>query len=175
MPEQPPQPIRHERLEDDGTFPNNQELPVLIYTSAFDAQHSDLADRMEQTFRQNKWTGAWRNGIYSYHHYHSTAHEVLGVYRGSVNVQLGGPEGINVDASAGDVLVLPAGTAHKNKGSSSSFRCIGAYPSGQDWDMNYGKENERPAADQNIQQVPLPEQDPVHGKDGPLIDKWKVS
>lgn len=170
-----PEGIVEKILPDDGTFPNNQELPLLVYESAFDLASSGSAGRMEDTFQKNHWTGAWRNGIYSYHHYHSTAHEVLGVFRGSVTVQLGGPEGISVDASAGDVLILPAGTAHKNLGSSGGFRCVGAYPSGQSWDMNYGNDGERPEADQNIQEVSLPDQDPVFGRDGPLMEKWDVS
>jgi len=159
-------------LEDDGTFPNNQDLPLLVYPDAVDVSEGDPATRMEQTFRRNGWTGAWRNGIYSYHHYHSTAHEVLGVYSGRVSVRLGGPEGMTVDASAGDVLILPAGTAHKNEGGNSYFRCVGAYPDGQSWDMNYGEEGERPEVDENIRNVPLPERDPVHGTDGPLVEKW---
>ncbi len=175
MSQETPQSIREDVLEDSGRFPNNQQLPVLFYTSAFAVDSSDLADQMERRFRRNNWTNAWRNGIFSYHHYHSTAHEVLGVYRGTVQVQLGGPKGITLEATTGDVLILPAGTAHKNLGSTDVFRCIGAYPSGQDWDMNYGEEDERPASDKNINQVSLPENDPVYGSGGPLVEKWKRS
>ncbi len=27
------------------------------------------------------WLGAWRDGIFAFHHFHSTAHEVLGKIR----------------------------------------------------------------------------------------------
>ena len=152
-------------LTDDGTFPNNANLPLLIYPGA-------LAGDAEKTFRRNGWGGTWRNGIYSYHHYHSTAHEVLGVVGGTARVQLGGPDGPSFDLAPGDVVVIPAGVAHKNLESSSDFAVVGAYPAGQDYDMNYGKPGERPAADRNIEQTPLPETDPVYGSLGPLHEHW---
>ena len=74
----------------------------------------------------------------------------------------------------GDVIIIPAGVAHKNLGSSGDFRCVGAYPPGQDWDMNYGKAGERPAADENIANVPLPVADPVFGFEGPLMKNWGI-
>ncbi|NIU02548.1 MAG: cupin domain-containing protein, partial [Aliifodinibius sp.] len=76
----------------------------------------------------NQWGGAWQNGIYGFHHYHSTAHEVLCVYKGEAKVQLGGDDGIIQTVKPGDVIIIPAGVAHKNLGSNSDFRIIGAYP-----------------------------------------------
>ncbi|MGD8650012.1 MAG: hypothetical protein PVJ77_25990, partial [Desulfobacterales bacterium] len=73
---------------------------------------------------------------------------------------------------AGDVIIIPAGVAHKNLNQSLDFRCVGAYPAGQSPDMQYGKPSERPSADQNIRSVPLPETDPVFGKKGPLLEIW---
>ena len=155
----------------EGYFPNNAELPALHYKSAF-AIGSELADMMEETFLENKWTNAWRNGIYDYHHYHSTAHEVLGVYSGNCKVQLGGSDGIILELNEGDVIVLPAGVAHKNVGCSTDFKCIGAYAGGRDYDMNYGKPEEIKKAKKNISKLPLPEMDPVYGEDGPLAKIW---
>jgi len=169
----PVEPVVH-LLHDDGTFPNNEKLPLIIYPQALDLAQGNAASIIESVFQQNGWGNSWRNGIYSYHHYHSTAHEVLGIYRGSVRVELGGPKaGIEVDAKAGDVVIIPAGVVHKNLGASADFACVGAYPPGQHFDMNYGKEDERPEADQNIASVPLPTTDPVYGKPGGLIDHWK--
>ena len=125
----------------EGYFPNSAELPALHYKSAFPIG-DELADMMEETFSKNKWTNAWRNGIFDYHHYHSTAHEVLGVCSGHCKVQVGGPDGIILELNEGDVIVLPAGVAHKNVGSSTDFKCIGAYAGGRDYDMNYGKPEE---------------------------------
>ena len=130
--------IIRENLKDDGTFPNNADLPTLIYQGALDVSKDDLEATVEEVFRANRWGGCWHNGIYTYHHYHSTAHEVLVIYSGEVKVQLGGPEGITLSAYPGDVIIIPAGVAHKNLGSSADFACVGAYPPGQTYDMNYG-------------------------------------
>lgn len=160
-------------LVDDGTFPNNELLPLLVYKSAIVIPDVNPAEAVERVFRDHGWGGSWRNGIYPYHHYHSTAHEVLGIYAGTVTVQLGGPDGLIIVAQKGDVIIIPGGVAHKNLGASDKFRCVGAYPPGQDWDMNYGKPGERPKADQNIARIPLPDTDPVYGSDGPLVKSWK--
>ena len=82
-------------------------------------------------FERNGWGGAWRNGIYAHHHYHSTAHEVLGVASGSVRVRLGGDGGKTVVLRAGDVVVVPAGVAHKSEGTSPDLVVVGAYPQGR--------------------------------------------
>jgi uncharacterized protein YjlB len=87
-------------------------------------------------------------------------------------VQLGGDNGVLISIGAGDVIIIPAGVAHKNMGSSDDFGVVGAYPAGQNWDMNYGKGHERPQADKNIARVPLPEKDPVFGAGGPLGQHW---
>lgn len=158
-------------LADDGTFPNNPRLPVLLYRGAFES--SDSPADLEKAFEGSGWGGTWQDGIYGYHHYHSTAHEVLGVAEGTARVQLGGPDGPTFELAPGDVVVIPAGVAHKNLGSSSDFLVVGAYPAGQKWDMNYGKPGERPDADRNIERTPLPETDPVYGSEGPLLEKWR--
>lgn len=162
-------------LVDDGTFPNNGKLPLLIYKNAISIPDQNPAVTIERVFHNNGWGGSWRNGIYSYHHYHSTAHEVLGISSGKVAVQLGGPDGLTIVGLAGDVIIIPAGVAHKNLGSSDDFRCVGAYPPKQSWDMNYGKPGERPKADQNIAKVPLPTTDPVYGNNGHLMSEWGIS
>ncbi|NBB76775.1 MAG: cupin domain-containing protein [Bacteroidetes bacterium] len=161
-------------LKDDDTFPNNPDLPLVLMKNAVDLPESPsvAAERMESKFIGNNWTGTWRNGIYGYHHYHSNTHEVLGVCSGSAEVQFGGPDGISVRLSKGDVAVLPAGTAHKNLSSDASFLVVGAYPDGMSYDMNTGKEKERPEVVENIKNVPVPQNDPVFGSDGPLLKEW---
>jgi uncharacterized protein YjlB len=160
-------------FHDDGTYPNNAGLPLILLSQVFDAKPDVHPAFIEKTFRDNDWENSWRNGLYSFHHYHSTAHEVLGIYGGRVNAQFGGPEGKVVTARAGDVIIVPAGVSHKNVDQSPDFSVVGAYPRGQMWDMNYGKPAERPRADERIKKVPLPVTDPVFGKTGPLIRLWE--
>ena len=168
--------INYESLifHDDGNYPNNADLALIHLRQVVNATQSEIPpETVEKIFNSNGWESSWRNGLYSFHHYHSTAHEALGIYAGWVKAQLGGPEGATVTAKAGDVLIIPAGVSHKNLDQSPDFRVVGAYPKGQMWDMNYGKPGERPEADENIKNVPLPETDPVFGKTGPLIRLWK--
>ncbi len=160
-------------FEDDGTYPNNAELPVIVLPQAFAAAPTVDPATIETVFEQNGWDSAWRNGLFAFHHYHSTVHESLGIYAGWVKARLGGPGGETLTARAGDVLVIPAGVSHKNLGQSADFRVVGAYPRGQSWDMMYGKPGERPQADDAIRNVPLPAADPVFGKTGPLMRLWK--
>jgi len=160
-------------LNDDGSIPNNPRLPLLVYQGALNLPSRDPASAIEGLLASNDWGGCWRNGIYSYHHYHSTAHEALLVYRGSATVQLGGECGLIETIKRGDVLIIPAGVGHKNLGQAGGFGVIGAYPVGQQWDICYGKPGERPCADKNISQVPLPKSDPVYGPKGPLMKEWR--
>src|SRR5437870_6667061 len=103
------------QLKDDGTFPNSK-LPLLLYREAVVLEGRDPAEVFEQLFCANGWIGTWRNGIYSYLHYHSTAHEVLGVYSGSAKVQFGGERGVIHEIHRGDVVIIPAGVPHMNLG-----------------------------------------------------------
>jgi len=161
-------------LIDDGTFPNNERLPLLLYRAVLGTGAFDLVARARELFHENHWGGSWVNGIYGYHHYHSTAHEVLAIAAGQAKVQFGGKRGEIVTVAAGDAVVIPAGVAHKNLGSSDDFTVVGAYPKGQHYDMCYGKEGERPEADENIAAVPLPQADPFGGPDGPLMHHWQA-
>jgi uncharacterized protein YjlB len=163
-----PQP-RAELLSETAEFPNSR-FPALVYAAVVTS--GDLAADFEALFAENGWTGSWRNGLYRQHHYHSTAHEVLGVYRGNVSVRLGGPSGPLVTLQAGDVAVIPAGVAHKNESQSPDFGVVGAYPAGTHPDMQYGKPGERPNTDRNIARVDRPLRDPVSGSNGPLLRFW---
>lgn len=157
-------------LKDDGIFPNSR-LPLIVYPDAVDTA-PDPAVAFERRFTANGWPAAWRNGIYGFHHYHSTAHEVLGICRGRARVQMGGRSGIVLEVTPGAAVVIPAGVAHRNLGASADFLVVGAYPTGQQWDMNHGRPGERPRVDENIRTLPLPTADPVIGAHGPLIQFW---
>lgn len=164
----------HYTIHGDNNFPNNDYLPVLIYRQAFARADKNMGDTIEKTFRANNWTNNWRDGILEKHHYHSNTHEALGVSAGTGRVQLGGPNGIILDLHQGDVVVLPAGMAHKSVSCSSDFEVVGGYPGGIEHDMRYGKPNDRPEVDENISKVHLPETDPVSGYEGGLITFWTM-
>ncbi|MGX5687534.1 cupin domain-containing protein [Arcticibacter tournemirensis] len=159
-------------IKDDGIFPNNPNLPVMVYKGAIQLHPDDEPECILALFEKNNWKNGWKNGIYDYHHYHSNTHEVLGIFCGVADVQLGGPEGICVELNRGDVVVLPAGVAHKSLSSSDDFLCVGAYPVGAEYDINYGEENERARAIENISKVKVPLLDPVYGESGPLPEHW---
>jgi uncharacterized protein YjlB len=156
-------------FQDGGEIPNSR-LPVLIYRDVHEAR--DAAE-CEVLFDRNGWRGAWLDGIFSFHHFHSTAHEVLGVVAGAAAVVLGGPDGRRLEIRRGDVVVLPAGTGHCNAGSSADLTVVGAYPNGMRWDLRRGDPAEREEVLANIVAVPLPEADPVDGADGPLTRIWR--
>lgn len=125
-----------------------------------------------ELFAGHGWLGAWVDGIYAFHHFHSTAHEVLGIARGFASVLLGGPDGRRLDLAPGDVLVLPAGTGHCNAGSNADLLVVGAYPNGMWCDLRRGDPAEREEALANIAAVPPPECDPVGGATGSLMGIW---
>jgi uncharacterized protein YjlB len=170
-------PARHSsepeahRFADDGRIPNSR-LPLLVYRGALDARQRDLAAALERLFDRHGWRSAWRDGIYPFHHFHSTTHEVLGVARGRARVQVGGENGTVVELAAGDVVVVPAGVGHKHEASSADFQVVGAYPDGRDWDICRGEPGERAKVLANLACVPMPSADPVHGPGGPLLAHW---
>ena len=159
-------------LKDDGTIPNNDRLPLLVYQHALDLSTGDPAATCEAIFAANGWVGSWRNGIFSYHHYHSNAHEVLAIAQGRASVQFGGETGAVFSVGPGDVVIIPAGVGHKNLGSSPDLLVIGAYPPGPHCDLCRGQADERPQVLHNIAQVPLPGTDPIYGDQGLLFKYW---
>ena len=156
-------------FKDDGKIPNSK-YPLLVYRGALTTGLT--ATKLQKHFATNNWTNSWDNGVYSFHHYHSTSHEVLGVYAGSALLHMGGENGEKVKVQAGDILVIPAGVGHKNLGASNDFGVVGAYPDGRDWDLLKGEPGERPKADKNIAALPLPDFDPFLGKSEGLRKLW---
>ncbi|MBY6036558.1 cupin domain-containing protein [Fictibacillus nanhaiensis] len=153
---------------DDGKIPNHPSLPVLLYVGELKEPENAL-----HIFSENGWTNGWENGVFDYHHYHSNTHEVLGVISGEAEILLGGENGVSVNVAAGDVVVLPAGTGHKKMNASPDFRVAGAYPNGIEHNLKKGNPVERPSVLDDIMLVPLPDRDPVFGKEGPLLNLWK--
>src|SRR6266404_6167985 len=164
--------VETHRFGDDGTVPNNP-LTLVVYRGVL-AEGGDRAAACEAMFARNGWPGAWRNGIYGHHHYHSTAHEVLGIAAGNARVRLGGDSGKTVELRAGDVVVIPAGVAHKREAASADLLVIGSYPRGQSPDHCRAEPAAHDKAAGNVARVPLPAADPVTGGAAPLLEIWST-
>jgi uncharacterized protein YjlB len=160
------------QLSRNGWVPNNDRLPVLIYRDALDVSASDPASRFEQVFIRNGWPPQWRNGIYNFHHYHSTAHEVLGIAGGQGQIILGGPGGHELTVNAGDILVLPAGTGHCRLDCTSDFLVVGAYPPRQSWDICRSAPSQ--VERDRMRTLPFPISDPLAGSTGALTKLWHL-
>jgi uncharacterized protein YjlB len=168
----PPRVVAH-RLAAGGAIPNHPQWPLLVYPGAVAIAGVDPAVAFEALFERNRWPAAWRNGVFPFHHFHTTAHEALGVYSGEVTVQFGGDGGVVVTAEPGDVIVLPAGTGHKKLSSRGALGIVGAYPAGQHADTCTPLLANARRSAAAVARVPLPECDPVCGADGPLFTYWQ--
>lgn len=152
-------------LPDGGAIPNNLRLPVILHRAGVPPDDPEAAEAL---FRAHGWRPAWRNGIHAWHHYHSNAHEALAVVSGHVRVQLGGEAGVQVELTSGDVVVLPAGTGHRNLGA-EGLLVVGAYPEGSaPPDQLHGAPEERQHALHAVAATPDPARDPVTGGPYPL-------
>jgi uncharacterized protein YjlB len=143
----------------------NSTLPVLLYRSVLPPHSAGKANAFRERFKSTGWTGVWTDTVYDYTHFHSNAHEVLGIAEGKVTLRLGGEEGSLFRLKAGDMLVLPAGVGHRRLGGDDGLKVIGAYPRGQ---SHYNMKRRGRA----IPRVALPSADPFYGTDGPLIQAW---
>jgi uncharacterized protein YjlB len=154
-------------------FSRVTDLPLVIHRGALKGKTVAQGKRL---FARNRWTGAWENGIYAYHHYHADTHEVLGIIRGRARVQFGGKDGPILTVRAGDVVVIPAGISHKRESAAGNLLVIGAYPGEHEPEhepdirrgaaVARGRARKRPAAAR-------PEADPVFGRGGKLFEYWR--
>jgi uncharacterized protein YjlB len=162
------------RFSDDGKIPNHPRWPVIIYWSAVHLPRTlDPAAVMEELFESNGWGDSWRNGIYDYLHYHSRINEVLGIARGSAKVRLGGDRGRTLKLSAGDVVILPAGTGHQCLAASKDFLVVGAYPRSGTYDECRPTAEDHERSVKSVEKVKRPRKDPLFGAKGTLLKLWK--
>jgi uncharacterized protein YjlB len=165
--------IVHQMLKDDGDIPNNAKLPLILYKGALQTTTNDPDAEFQDLFHANGWGNGWRDQvIFSFHHYHAQAHEVVGVARGKATIQFGGPTGPAIDVEAGDVALIPAGVGHCRLDDAPGLSVVGAYPPGQNADVKRQGETELEAIRATVQAVPLPITDPVLGNEGPALALW---
>jgi uncharacterized protein YjlB len=151
-------------------IPNHPRFAVLLYRDVPAAAAG--ADRVRELFEGNGWGGSWVDGVFDFHHFHSTSHEALAVVAGHATIELGGPQGRAFELSTGNVIVLPAGTGHRRADADGDFTVVGAYPEGQeDYDLLRGDDPaEVEAARARIANLGAPPKDPVGG-DG--VAAWR--
>lgn len=136
-----PKEIIYQMILPQGYFPGNQLYPLLIYKRIY-SNINESPEMIQAQLGQNDWSHSWVDSIYDFHHYHSTTHEVLVIISGECQVQFGGENGLIYTVHQGDVVILPAGVAHKSLERTHNFQCIGAYPFDVEYDMNYGTSEE---------------------------------
>lgn len=213
--------VKKYQLPPTALIPNSPH-PILHYpgflTSEKDCNAADVYD----LFSRNGWKTQWifRYGPTQASHYHSMAHECMAVLSGSATIRFGvadtsddleesthgdGKEsgGIEIEANAGDVFILPAGTAHKTfdtkpdaefklltpgnghfiEGSDTrdvlsnikldGFTMIGAYPKGGG-EWDFAKGGENAGNYEAVWSVAKPEKDPVLGSaEEGLAGQWQ--
>ena len=62
-------------------IPNHPRFPVLVYRGVEAAREGPEAARA--LFAEHGWGGSWVDGVFTFHHFHSTSHEVLAVVAGA--------------------------------------------------------------------------------------------
>jgi uncharacterized protein YjlB len=181
-------------LSSSGDCPNNDALPLLLYRGAVALSEDDAEGDVEKAFWANGWGNGFRGDTFPFHHYHSTAHEVVGIARGTATIQFGGPDGPVFDVAAGDAVLIPAGVVHCRLDDAPGFMSVGAYPPGQTPDLCVLNEadagiarqtpeigdlavkpigqNELASTKARINSVALPSSDPIAGNGGPMAAHW---
>ena len=144
----------------------------MIFRNTSNGSGEQLAEHFEKTFARNGWPPAWRYTVYDYPHYHSTTHEVIGVFRGKADVHFGDDAGFTPRLSAGDVVVIPAGVSHQRLWQTNDFQGVGAYPAGYEPD-EIRKDSDAMPKDiaARIAKLGIPN-DPLSGEEGPLVKIW---
>lgn len=177
-----------------GEAPNNESLPLILYKAAVEFDEREPEAVFEEIFWGNKWADGFRDGTFPFHHYHSAAHEVVGVARGTAVLQFGGPSGPEVEVAAGDACVIPAGVVHRRIDDAPGYSVVGAYPHHQvpdccvlsEADARLAEvhpdavelvikvigEDKLKAVKASIAATVLPATDPLSGSGGPINELW---
>jgi uncharacterized protein YjlB len=190
----------------------NSPHPLLHYTGVQLPVAGSKATEFYDLFKANGWKVQWifRYGSTQRSHYHSGVHECMAVLSGTATIRFGVADtsldmdkntnglareegGVEIEACAGDVFLLPAGTAHKTFNTRpeaeftlltpgnghdiasddvkaalesvklSGFTMIGAYPENGGY-WDSMKGGENVGEFEKVWSVDKPEKDPVLGK-----------
>ncbi|HLR92148.1 MAG TPA: cupin domain-containing protein [Atopostipes sp.] len=166
--------VRPIYLRENEPYPNNS-LPALYYENVLDGALGEgySSNDVLTLFENNGYTNGWKGSVKDRHHFHSNAHEALACTNGQIQIQLGGQNGEMLKLQKGDVLLLPAGTAHKRLNASAEHEIIGAYPlNDTDYDFQYGDASDYEAIKENISNVVIPHTDPVTGSPANIEEYW---
>jgi uncharacterized protein YjlB len=93
-------------FQTNGWVPNNPDKPVLLYRAVL-PDTPDAAAAVEQHFLARDWRPEWRGVVFDFHHYHSSAHEVLGCVSGHASIMMGGENGTTIELRKGDAVLIP--------------------------------------------------------------------
>ena len=211
--------IRSYKLAPTDLIPNSP-YPLIHYANCFTGANSQDAATIHEHFAGNGWQTQWifRYGPTQPSHYHSAAHECMAVLSGSATIRFGvadteiDPEsnthgegkemgGIELQANAGDVFLIPAGVSHKTFDAEpagtlklltaggghgiagadarevlagvelSGFTMLGAYPQDSVWDFAEG--GDHVGEFEKVWSVPKPRLDPIMGlENGGICGLW---
>lgn len=199
----------------------NSPLPLLHHVGLLSEESERTSGYVYDLFQSNGWQVQWlvRYGHTQRSHYHSASHECMAVLTGSATIRFGVADteadmeknthgsaceegGLELRVNAGDLLIIPAGVAHKTYNAVpardferlspgdghqvgdgalrdayraielSGFTMLGAYPKGCQWDFLEGGESDGDY--EAVWNVPKPDTDPVFGKDRQgLLSFWE--
>ncbi|KAF7597613.1 hypothetical protein BBP40_000091 [Aspergillus hancockii] len=147
-----------------------QSKPLLIYHGAFEASANELQAHLEKI---GEVEPQWVYTMYKQTHFHSTTHEILGVVSGRARLCFGGeanPDRFEPTVEKGDLIIVPAGVGHRllDDLGPQSFKMVGAYPIGKQWDMCYGQSDKEEQV-KAIERLDWFHADPLYGADGPVL------
>lgn len=163
-------------IRENEPFPNNA-LPVLYYPGAVAELTSteDNGEKVQAFLEKNGYSNGWIGSIFTYHHFHSNTHEVLACISGEAQVQLGGSNAEVYPFKKGDVMLLPAGVAHKLIEGTDDFQIVGAYPEGKEPDMQTEDVDYYEEMKVRISRLGIPKYDPVEKTQGGVFEYWDKS
>jgi uncharacterized protein YjlB len=154
-------------LVENDDFPTRSRKDIIVYRNAVDPDAADCAEQFEALFTENGWRLEWRGRISDAGHFHSRAHEIIAIVKGSTILAFGGGKGKRFFLDAGDAVLVPPGLLHRQAGAwAGGVEAVGAIPEGVEWDLRREPPVDEP--DGGKAPVDRPCCDPILGMRGPF-------